>query len=319
VVIVGGGLIGASIAWRLAQRGARVEVVEAGKFGNEASRAGAGMLAPGGEMENESVWARRAVASLAMYPAFVEELTAATGVEIDFRLCGAQEWPESPDGWDALRQRAERQVALGIRSYFDGDCLRYPDDAIVRPKDVLAALRAALEALGVTLREFTRVARVEPRRVWVGEEVRECGTVVLAAGAWSSELMPAAPRAFPVKGHLIGYHVEPGLVGPIQRRGHHYVLQRNSGFLIAGTTSEHVGFDRSINPATVAEIHRQTKALWPQLPDAPDTAWIGFRPGVEGEPRVEPWSDGLWLAYGHYRNGILLAPVTAQIVADALA
>ena len=110
-----------------------------------------------------------------------------------------------------------------------------------------------------------------------------------------------------------------GSLPHIERRGHHYVLQRKCGFTIAGSTSETVGFDRTIDLDQVAELHDETKRCIPNLPDQWESAWIGFRPAVDGEPRVERWRDSnTWLAYGHFRNGILLAPLTAWILADAI-
>ena len=114
--------------------------------------------------------------------------------------------------------------------------------------------------------------------------------------------------------------MEPGSFPQIQRRGHFYILQRTNGFTIAGSTTEVAGFDRSIDSATVARLHEQARAFFPDLPAAPDVAWIGFRPGVDGDPLAERFRDtNVWLAYGHYRNGILLAPITAQLVADEIA
>ena len=144
--------------------------------------------------------------------------------------------------------------------------------------------------------------------------------VVLAAGAWSSRLLPEAPAAFPVKGHLIGYWMEPGDLGPMYRRGHRYVVQRRSGYVIAGSTTEHAGFDKSVDPAAVRKLHEETKRVVPGLPDWPADMWTGLRPGTHGDPVVRQFEGKrIFLAYGHYRNGILCAPWTAKIVSEALA
>ena len=125
----------------------------------------------------------------------------------------------------------------------------------------------------------------------------------------------------PIKGHLIGFQMEPGALGPVRRHGETYVLQRSNGFLIAGSNEQDIGFDRTVDAAICEDIHRRAARLFPPLEHAtPVKRWIGFRPrSAEGDPhigRVE--GTNVWLAYGHYRNGILLTPVTAQRVADEI-
>lgn len=274
VLIIGGGLIGSSIAWRLAQKGARVTIADAGNLGGEASPAGAGMLAPRSESGCDL-----GLESLGLYPSFVEQLTAETGVDVDFRM-------------------------------FD------PEEGIVDPGALLRALRCACESRQVRiLREH--VNRVEPR---------DYAAVVIAAGAWSGQIrVPnvTLPAVVPIKGHLIGFQLEPGALGPTRRLGETYVLQRSSGFLIAGSNEQDIGFDRTVDAAICEDIHRRAARLFPPLEHAtPVKRWIGFRPRlVEGEGpcigRVE--GTNVWLAYGHYRNGILLTPVTAQRVAEQVA
>jgi glycine oxidase len=152
---------------------------------------------------------------------------------------------------------------------------------------------------------------------------------VLAAGAWSGGIRVLGrngrieiPATFPVRGHLLGYALEPGSVGPMQRHGHTYLMQRSSGFTIAGTSSEQVGFNRESDPRIVADIRARAEELEPRLRLAAEpTAWLGFRPATEGfEPAIGRVEDTcLWLAYGHYRNGILLAPATASRLAREMA
>ncbi len=283
-------------------------VVDAGRIGGEASWAGAGMLAPGGEVDGDgSPWARWSVESLAMYPAFCEELTSESGLAVDFAITGAREYGDMA----TLRARAEAQRSLGIPSTDEGGFISYPLDAVVNPRDAVAAARAACAKRGVEFLENSPVTGIPETDGWV----------VLAAGAWSSGILPDAPASFPVKGHLLGYWMEPGTIGPIYRRGHHYILQRQSGFVIAGSTTEHVGFDRTVDPAAVRKLHLETKAVvGDALPDSPAEAWIGFRPGTPGDPVVRRHESRprVWLAYGHYRNGILNAPITARMVADGI-
>ena len=128
------------------------------------------------------------------------------------------------------------------------------------------------------------------------------------------------PGVKPIKGHLIGFDLPPGALGAMRRRGHTYVLQRANGFAIAGSTEEELGFDRAVDSGICADIHRRAAELFPLLGAAkPTRAWIGFRPHSAGGPHIRR-VDGtnVWLAYGHYRNGILLAPWTAQTVASQI-
>lgn len=317
VTVIGGGIIGCTIAWRLAQRGARVTILEAGRLGAQASWAGAGMLAPGGEVTGDSPWALRSVESLKMYPAFVRELEEASGVPIDFRACGAFELAYTDYELRDLNQKAQRQEALGIRSESAGPqgegqtgARYYPDDAIVDPRDILKAVEGILRtSANVTIREHTPAVDMPP------------GLVVLAAGAWTSALHPGIRESHPVKGHLIGYRLRPGTVPHILRHGHTYILQRSSGFTVAGSTTERAGFDTTVDPNIVASLHGRARRYLPELLlSSPDESWTGLRPAVEGdEPQVERLGDSdIWLAYGHYRNGILLAPITAAILAESM-
>jgi glycine oxidase len=345
-LIIGAGVIGASIAWNLARAGMRVTLLDTGSMGGEASWAGAGMLAPGGEVEAGDVWSDLALESLRMYPDFVAQLESAAGISIDYRCCGGIEVAFDDAEFHALKRRAKLQLPLGIPStaldrpalcarvpIFDRDCagaLFYPDDAIVDPRDIMRALRTACGATGVEIREGWKVARLRasPGSVTVenqrGDSL-ESANAVLAAGAWSSEIAvsgvpaPQLPPAFPVKGHLTGYALDPGSLGPILRHGHTYLLQRSSGFTVAGTSSEQVGFDRTVDQRVVDDITARVSDLLPWLDGKkPATAWVGFRPAADSPgPIIHRAGDSaLWLAYGHYRNGILLAPLTAKRLSE---
>ncbi|MDQ6662843.1 MAG: FAD-dependent oxidoreductase, partial [Acidobacteriota bacterium] len=166
VIVIGGGIIGMSIAWRLAQRKRRIAVLEAGVIGGEASWAGAGMLAPGGEIEQRSAWSDFALESLQLYPAFAAELESESNLKIDFRRSGAKDLAFNEAEWDELTARAARQSALGIDSSpISGEqALFYPGDAVVDPRDVVQSLRCACLARGVEIREHEAVTRVEAHR-----------------------------------------------------------------------------------------------------------------------------------------------------------
>ena len=341
-IIVGAGIIGSSIAWRLAKRGVKVTLIDKGPMGGEASYAGAGMLAPGGEYDGHSYWAQMAVSSLAIYPEFVRELEEASGMGIDFRVCGALEFAKTAAAWDELTAKAARQAAIGIPSTVVGrsevarmaplaeaegwaGVRHYPAEAEVDPRSVLRALGKVLEALGVVILEGQHVEGVSKhgRRICAGSI--EADVAVLAAGAWSSQITIEAaellPQSEPVKGHLLGYQLAAQSLGPILRCGHTYILQRKNGYTIAGATTEHVGFDRTLCAEAGDQIAMEAKRLLPDLTRAgkPDL-WNGIRPGIaSGEPQVGRVGNlAVWAAYGHYRNGILLAPTTAETIAAGI-
>jgi len=346
-IVIGGGIIGASIAWKLALAGLRVTIVDAGSVGGEASWAGAGMLAPGGEIVSREPWLDLALESMRMYPGFVDELQAVSGATIDYRVCGGIDAAFDDDEWQALSSRAEQQRALGIQStILDRQSLRdliplcdreyagallYPDDTLVDPRDVMRALTIACRAARVEIREGWRTTALHVSKGSVlvespGERLH-ASTVILAAGAWSTAIaisgasLPPLPSAFPVKGILTSYQLDPGALGPILRRGHTYLLQRSTGMMIAGTTSEQIGFNRVVDQDSVDGITSRVGELLPWIRHhQPMAAWAGFRPAADSRgPLIHRAADtGLWLAYGHYRNGILLAPVTAQMVSEGI-
>jgi glycine/D-amino acid oxidase-like deaminating enzyme len=194
-------------------------------------------------------------------------------------------------GWiDDLR----RESGLPI------DFQSYGDDAAVDPRDVCRALRG-----GLRIHEGAAVTKLDPGMARV---------IVVAAGAWSGGI-DALPPALPVKGWLVAYDMPPGSLKRILRRGHTYVLQRSNGLTIVGSTEQRIGFDRSADSAALEDLEHRGAGLWPELSGRRYAdAWCGFRPatpsGIPEHGRIP--GTNVWLAYGHYRNGILLAPVVAR-------
>lgn len=341
VAVVGGGIIGMSIAWRLAKAGFRVAVIEKSTVGGEASWAGAGMLAPGGEIDEPSPLAPLAIESRQLYRNFVRELEDASGLAIDYQECGGLDLAYSQEEWQALEARATRQQALGIESKpltakqvgtfwprirTEGltGARFYPGDAIVNPREVVLALAAACRKLGVAVEQNCAVESVTVTEQGVelqtGSGRKSSRAAVIAAGAWSSRVgvtgVPPLPIAEPIKGHIIGYQQPEQTCNTILRYGGTYLLQRANGLLIVGASMERAGFDRQIHPERVAALAARAAFILPHLGETePTETWIGFRPGSDSL-HVGSWhSDRLCLAYGHFRNGILLAPLTAEQIA----
>jgi glycine oxidase len=278
-----------------------------------------------------------------MYSGFLRELQEDSGFRIDYRECGALDVAYSAEDLSQLESRAQHQLALGIRSkpILPGQVATfwprirhegllggrfYPEDAIVNPRELTHALKCVCRRLWVSLCEHFRIRAIQIASGGV-TFVSEYGTQgfdigIVAAGAWSSELevrgAPALPSAEPVKGHLIGYQQPEETCNTIVRHGPTYLLQRSNGLLIAGSSMERVGFDRDVNPLVESDLAKRAALVMPHLAEtSPSESWTGFRP-ASNDLHIGRWhSPRLYLAYGHYRNGILLAPVTAeQIVAD---
>ncbi len=344
VAVAGGGLVGLSISWRLAQQGFRVSLFEKGSIGQEASWAGAGMLSLGGEFDSTSPLLELALESRRIYRDFVRELEQVSQTDIDYQECGALDLAYGSDEWDALRGRSEAQATVGIgsrtldlqqvrtfwpRVRLDGltGAIFYPDDAIVNPRELVAALKLACGTEGVTVFEDSSISDVdlgqEEVRFRAGSVAHGVDAIVVAAGAWSGLIqlrnVPPFPASFPVKGHLIGFDQPDQTCSTIIRRSHTYLLQRANGLLIAGASVEHAGWDSRIDPAMAASLARDASLLMPHLAEtSPSQVWIGFRPGA-ATLHLGAWhSSRLYLAYGHYRNGILLAPVTAHRIAKEI-
>lgn len=341
IAVAGGGIIGLSIARQLARAGCHVTLFEKNEIGREASWAGAGMLSPGGEVERPSELARLAIESRQLYREFVRELENGSGFPIDYQECGGLDLAYSAAELEALEMRAADQQRAGIASKpVSPDHIRafwpriraqglfggrfYPDDAIVNPREMLTALAANCRRLGVPIfqqREVTRaILSRDAVHVEVDLETLAFNALVIAAGAWSDAIAiegaPPLPRCEPVRGHLIGYQQPAQTCATILRHNHLYLLQRANGLLIAGASVEHAGFDRNLQPDIAANLAQGAAFVFPHLADTtPSETWIGFRPASDAL-HIGKWhSDRLYLAYGHYRNGILLAPITAKRVA----
>jgi glycine oxidase len=330
MIVAGAGIIGLSCAWRLARCKIPVTVFDARKAGCEASWAGAGMLAPGGEMDEASPLAKMALSSLELYPDFVKTLREASDVPIDYQRCGALELALNDREAVELEQRAARQSAIGIRSestrHKDSVAARfYPDDALVNPRDIMAALRTACLRRGVAIHEGEPIIEIlaDGAGVRTPRASYQADGVLIAAGAWSAALTYglAVPKAVPVRGHLIAYRAQPGVLRNILRHENTYLLQRDTGTLIAGSSTEQAGFNRTVDESVVQAIHARASQLLPALGEMhPAESWIGFRPGIEGGIPAIGRVDGtrIWTAFGHYRNGILLAPDTARRIEESV-
>jgi len=350
-VFVGGGAIGLACAWRAAERGARVAVLERAEPPAGATDVAAGMLAPVGELAfGERALLELTLAAARLYPRFVAELEAASGMTVGFRREGALHVALDRDEAAQLRRVHDLQRSLGLEAEwlaprrcrelepgltpsFHGGVFA-AGEASVDPRALARALAAALAAAGGELRTGCEVVggvfdgeRLAGVRTASGEELR-AGAVVLSAGAWSGSVgwLPeqARPPVRPVKGEVVELRGRDG-VAPCERivcSERVYLVPRGDGRLIVGATVEERGFDTAVTAGGVHELLREAYRVLPEVAELELLGAVaGLRPGTpDNLPRVGPGAiEGLLLATGHYRNGILLAPLAAETLVTHLA
>ncbi|MBV8638803.1 MAG: glycine oxidase ThiO [Candidatus Eremiobacteraeota bacterium] len=344
VAIIGAGLIGLAVAHELARRGATVRVFERDLPGRAASWAGAGMLAPYTERMNDDALARLCAQSLALYPGFVADIEATSGVGVHLHLDGIVNAAFDDVRMDELRRDAERLRANGVACDVldrSGAMLAEPSlgrhvfgaiavegEGAVDNRRLGRALTAACESAGVAIVRDARDVAVEcdARRVLgVRSNWGFAGAshVVVAAGAWSASLpgLPVAcePPLEPIKGQMLALAMPRGFLKRTTWVPGAYLVPRDDGRLLVGATVERAGFDQRVTADGVRSLLDAALDAAPALGDfAVTETWAGLRPGTPDErPILGPTSvDGLILATGHYRNGILLTPVTARLIAD---
>ncbi len=345
VAVIGAGVCGLGIGWRLAQAACRVDIFDRGAIGRGASHAAAGMLAAGVETEpGELELLQLNRQSQRAWPAFAAELEAASGRDIGYRDDGTLVVALTRDDERQLRFIHDYHRRAGIAATLIGGAearqrepylnpripaaVWSPDDHQVDNRALTAALAAAAERAGARLRPDCAVEaiRVESGRaigaVVAGEAVA-ADAVVLAAGAWCRTvggLEPAAlPPVRPIKGQMLAVQMDPEapLLRHVLWAPGIYLVPRRDGRLLIGATVEEKGFDDTI---TAGGQYALLDAAWRALPAIEELpiaeTWVGFRPGSRDDaPILGPGPvDGLVYATGHHRNGILLTPVTADLV-----
>lgn len=349
VAIIGAGVIGLATAWRLAQRGAKVTVFDKGAAGSGASHAAAGMLAANLEAEpREEALTALNRASQALWPDFAAELESASGMSVGLRTEGTLLLALTADDQARLKHLLAFQTSLGLPLEWLSaaevrrrephlapnmvGALWSSQDHQVDNRAVAAALREAVQRAGVSLHEHSAVeeivtAGVRITGVRAGGRVVPADVVVLAAGAWSREIagLPndARPPVRPVKGQMLALRMDPKapLLNHVVWAPGAYLVPRRDGRLLIGATVEEKGFDPHLTAGGQLSLLEATWRALPGIEELPiDEMWVGFRPGSRDDapiigPGVVP---GLVYATGHYRNGILLTPITAKAVADLL-
>ncbi|HEV2669090.1 MAG TPA: glycine oxidase ThiO [Blastocatellia bacterium] len=349
-VVIGAGVVGCAIAWRRGQAGMRVVVVERGRVGGEASHAAAGMLAPLAEAEGEDEFFNLTVASLTAYADFARELKALSGVDVEYRDEGTlypaltdEDEGELERRWRRLREaglnvkRLNAGCALNLEPLLNQTlrfALKFPGDRQVDNRRLMTALHGAARTAGVEFMTHTEARElltenVAGRRRVGGVatargEIRS-NTVVIAAGSWSSLLRCDEAQRFevePVRGQMAAIEMPTPAARHViySRRG--YLVPRLSGYLIAGSTTERAGYDKRVTAGGIGSIIKSAIEIMPCVAgQAVIETWAGLRPRAPDDMPVlgaDPRVEGLIYATGHYRNGILLAPITARAIGELI-
>jgi len=357
IVIVGGGVIGLAVARALVLRGlSDVLLIERSRLGAESSSAAAGMLAPQAEADRADDFFHLACQSRDMYPAFAAALLEETGIDIELDTTGTLYLAFTDDDARELEKRYEWQSQAGLvleilrveearriePAISENVCaaLKFPFDGQVENRRLISALAASTEKLGVRLATGTTVtslrtdhrgvAGVETSRGFVSTE-----TVVIAGGAWTSmlELKGRSGKTSsdktlpnlciePVRGQMLCFEANPQIARHVVYTPRGYIVPRRDGRLLAGSTTEHAGFDKRVTAEGVSSLLSAALEISPQIGALHLAAsWAGLRPrAADGLPVLGPYAeiDGLFYATGHYRNGILLAPITGELIAGAI-
>jgi glycine oxidase len=345
VAIIGGGIIGGSIAFELARHKLRVVLFDSNELGREASWAAAGMLSPAPDSPDSIPLVPLARASLELYPAFVAAVEDASGLKAGFRRDGALELLFAGDAERELSTLIALHHGLGIASepLSAADVLELepqvgrevraaallPDEACVDNRALTAAVLTAAAARGVTIRGNSGVTAVvrEGRRctgvIAEGNRI-SAGSVVVAAGCYSASIDGLATYAptHPVRGQMVALLSPTARLQRVVRSERGYIVPRDDAHpqkLVTGSTLENVGFEKKMTASGIEQILSAAMEIVPGLKDAEIVeTWCGLRPGTPDHlPVLGPTDvEGLLVATGHYRNGILLAPVTAKLIRE---
>ena len=331
VIVVGGGIIGLSLALSLRKRDIKVLVVERGEPGREASHAAAGMLADC-TLETPSALQGLASASAEMYPEFVHELQDESGVDVDLRNDGTLLFP-APEELEELRGFcAEHFLPAPLADMEPGIAdanqpAAFLKERSVDPRALVAAALKAAKHRGVDISSGTTVSHLlkvegQTAGVQTDKTTYNSPVVVNCAGAWSGLIGPHSFPTRPVKGQMLDLIGGPANVPRHVIRSHEvYLVPRSDGRLVVGTTVEDVGYDKRVDADTIRRLHEAAVRMFPALRQARiHEDWAGLRPGTPDHLPIlgATRTPGYFIASGHFRDGILLAPITAKVMADVV-
>ena len=339
VIVVGGGAIGLSVARCLALDQS-VLLIERGALGRESSWAAAGMLCPHSEADEDTPLLKLSLSSLSMYRTFAAELLDETGIDIEYVDHGVLVLASTEDELAAVRDRCDWQKCAGLdvswlspeetRACEPGLTLEIhgamfcPGDHQIRPRRLIEALEKSCSIRGVDVINGTAVdevlhAEAEVHGVRAGSQSFAAPTVIVAAGAWASQIRGLDPlvELRPRKGQILALQMPGPTFHHVVRWGRLYFVPRQDGELVIGATNEDSGFDQSLTAAGLGGLLQDAARMSSEVGSYPLLeTWTGLRPvTLDGLPALGAGRvQGLLYALGHYRNGILLAPITAQVI-----
>ena len=346
VAIIGGGIIGAAIALELAREKVTVVVVDRQEPGREASWAAAGMLSPAPDSPRDAPLVPLSRRSLQLYPDFVATIEEESGKPTGYARNGALQVFCGPNGESdrdaeiaehrrlgltaepiALETATEWEASIGPSA---AAASWLPDEATIEPRLLIDAVLSAARIQGVEIRsdcEVTGLLRVGERCAGLMTHERiAAGNVVLAAGCYSAQILSASAFAAyaptrPVRGQMLCLRPNDVRLRRVVRSHRTYLVPRPDGRIVAGSTLEEAGFRKQVTPAGIKQILEGALELCPALGNAEILeTWSGLRPGTSDDLPIigATEMEGLLIATGHYRNGILLAPVTARLIRNFL-
>jgi len=344
VIVIGGGIIGCAIAYALAKEGVRVRLLERGEPGREASQAAAGMLAPQSEVMHapEGPFFELCRASLRLYPDFVAEIEDATGLAIEYRREGALFLAFDFAEGEVLAAAYEKQKAAGLAvedltaeevrrrepalSESVHLALFLPEDHHVDNRRLMEALILAAQRRGVELMAGCPVlglVREKGRVIGVrtSQEIYTAASVINCAGAWAATIDPEGRPSFPVKpirGQILVLHARAPLLEHVVHSAYCYIVPRRDGRLLIGSTMEDVGYEKRVTAEALLRLLTAARQVLPAIERCTFVeAWAGLRPATPDHlPILGEAEAGLLIATGHFRNGILLAPITARLITE---
>jgi glycine oxidase len=326
VIIIGGGIIGLSLSLELRKKGASVLVVERGEPGREASYAAGGMLVDC-QIETPAVLQGLASASAQMYPEFVHDVEIESGMRVDLRNHGTILFPPAAHASALTSSAPARITELEPALAPSEPSAFYLPERSVDPRALSSAAWKAAKHRGVDFSSGDEVTAVNisDGRVTGVTTTRtsfQSSKVVNCAGAWSGQLGPHAFPTRPVKGQMLCLIMQPrDLLRHVIRTPKVYLIPRSDGRLLVGATVEEAGFDKRTDVATIKRLHNSALALVPELRNAKILeSWAGLRPGTPDSLPILGTTEtpGYYVATGHFRDGILLAPITARLMAQIL-
>jgi len=346
ILVIGGGVIGLSLAWELAKHGKKVQVIDQGQPGREASWAGAGILPPATLRPGDHPLDQLRGLACELHPQCAAELKQLTGIDTGYRRCGGLYLARTPGEAAALAAWAATLVEEGIEverlsaadlgelepSLKSTVSIQYllPGEGQLRNPRHLKALLAACQQAGVTITPNAPAADFTLRRGEVVELNTAAGPLrarqfCFTAGSWTGQLLQRlgiAAGILPIRGQMVLFHCQRPPITRIVNLGSRYIVPRDDGYVLAGSTEEEVGFDKRTTEEAIAELTAFAREFVPALQDAPiERTWAGLRPGsFDGLPYLGqlPGIKNAFVAAGHFRTGLYLSPATAVVMSQLI-